>query len=68
MTVQKKIYNPSSFAGQLTPEHKIWVQSAHKAISDLLNASAAMQSQMLKLQLATSLLQEEVKKSGLSGK
>ena len=68
MTVVKRTYNPSSFARELTPEHKIWVQSVHKAISDLLNGVTALQSQMLKLQLATSLLQEEVKKSGLSGK
>lgn len=41
-----KLYNPSSFAQQLTPEHKIWVQAVHKALSDLKEEVAALQAKV----------------------
>ena len=57
-----KLYNPSSFAEQLTPEHKIWVQTVHRALTDLLNGVSVLQTQVLKTPL------EEVKKSELPNK
>ena len=35
--VTPKLFNPSSFAQQLTPEHKVWVQSVHKTLLFILN-------------------------------
>lgn len=32
----QKIYNPSSFAGNLPLQHRIWVQSVHKALTDIM--------------------------------
>ena len=34
MATSKKIFNPSSFAKQLSPEHRIWVQAVHKALTE----------------------------------
>lgn len=40
MTVKRGVaikYNPTSFAGQLTSEHRQWVQSVHKSLAGGLN-------------------------------
>ena len=48
--MQQRLYNPSSFAGQLSPEMRAWVQAVHKTLIDLLNATAVMRTQLAELQ------------------
>lgn len=43
----QKIYNPSSFSGQLTPQHRIWVQAVHKALTDIMTQLNITQSSPL---------------------
>lgn len=35
--VVPKLYNPTSFASELSPQHKIWAQSVHKTLLFILD-------------------------------
>lgn len=43
----QKIFNPSSFASELSPQHKIWVQSVHKALTDIITQLKITETSML---------------------
>lgn len=43
----QKIYNPSSFAGQLPLQHRIWVQAVHKALTDIMTQLKITQTSSL---------------------